>query len=153
MQLHSQQEEVAVAINTGRVVVGGLAAGAVMNAIDFVVQGFVLQGTFEAEMNALNPSLMQGMMSGSATASFVLLDFALGLILVYLYAAIRPRFGPGAGTAFRAAVLLWLASSVTWAFTSAMGVFSWGFFAISSLIALVNTSASAYVGAMLYKED
>ena len=32
---------------------------------------------------------------GNAIAVFVILGFVLGLVLVWLYAAIRPRFGPG----------------------------------------------------------
>jgi len=123
-----------------------------MNAIDFVLQGFVLRSGFEAALNKLNPSLLQGMMGASSIAVFVVLDMVLGVLLVYTYAAIRPRFGPGAGTAVKAAVLFWLIGGATWAFTSLMGLFGWGFYFASAACSLVNLLASAYVGAMLYKE-
>jgi hypothetical protein len=39
---------------------------------------------------------------------FVILDFIYGIVLVYLYAAIRPRFGAGPSTAVQAGILMWL---------------------------------------------
>ena len=38
---------------------------------------------------------------------FVLLAFVLGIATIWLYAAIRPRFGAGAGTAVIAGVAVW----------------------------------------------
>ena len=44
---------------------------------------------------------------------FLAYTFVLGIILAWLYAAIRPRFGPGPFTALRAGAVLWLAAWLT----------------------------------------
>lgn len=49
----------------------------------------------------------------SAIAVFLLYAFALGLVLVWLYAAIRPRFGAGPRTAIIAGVAVWFLAYVT----------------------------------------
>ena len=73
--------------------------------------------------------------------------------MVLTYAATRPRFGAGVGTAVKAALLVWTIAGTTWYFTTAMGMISMGAFAMMSVISLVTFLAAAYVGAMLYKED
>ncbi|MEQ1689671.1 MAG: hypothetical protein ABMA00_00180 [Gemmatimonas sp.] len=140
-------------INTGKVITGGLAAGVVMNVFDFVTNTYIMAERFKTEMDALNPALMPKMMETSTTITFVALDFVYGLLLVLTYAAIRPRFGAGVGTAIKTALLVWTIAGTTWYFTTAMGMISMGAFAMMSVISLVTFLAAAYVGAMLYKED
>ena len=140
-------------INTGKVIAGGLAAGVVMNVFDFVTNTYIMAERFKTEMDALNPALMPKMMETSTTITFVALDFLYGVLLVLTYAAVRPRFGAGAGTAIKTALLVWAIAGTTWYFTTAMGMVSMGAFAMMSVISLVTFLAAAYVGAMLYKED
>ena len=140
------------AINTQKVIVGGLAAGVVMNVIDFVSNMFILQNRMKGELEAVNPMLWANMSDTGKIPIFVGIDFVLGILLVWLYAAIRPRFGPGAGTAVKAALFIWIWSGGMWYFFVLMGVMSVGTFAISSCVALVNLLLSAWVGGMLYKE-
>ena len=144
-----------MAINTGKVVTGGLAAGLVMNVCDFVSNTYLMAPAFKADMDALNPALMTNMESAGTMmmVKFVVLDFIFGLLLVWTYAAIRPRFGAGVGTAVKAGLLIWLVSGLTWYFTVVMGLFSMGFFVKSFAFSLVTMLLSAYVGAMLYKEE
>ncbi|MEP6902252.1 MAG: hypothetical protein ABJA66_10910, partial [Actinomycetota bacterium] len=51
-----------------------------------------------ADANAFKPGLGDQMaaMSGGQIAGYVFFDFIVGILLVWTYAAIRPRFGPGA---------------------------------------------------------
>ena len=44
---------------------------------------------------------------GGAIAYFVVMCFLLGILMVWLYAAVRPRLGPGPKTAVIVAVLAW----------------------------------------------
>src|ERR1044072_4039532 len=83
-------------INWGRVVVGGLLAGVVLNIVDFVYFGVVMKQDIAAAMQALGkqPGAMD-----SLVPLFVALDFVYGIGLLWVYAAIRPRFGAGAKTA------------------------------------------------------
>lgn len=140
------------AINTQKVIVGGLAAGLVMNVIDFVSNMFILQNRMKTELEAVNPMLWTNMNDTSKIPIFVAIDFVLGILLVWLYAAIRPRFGPGAGTAVKAGLFMWITAGAMWYFFVLMGIFTIGSFAIGSCVALVNLLASAWVGGMLYKE-
>ena len=142
-----------MAINTPKVVAGGLVAGVVLTVLDIVVNGFLLASQNEAALNALNPSLAANMESGGAIATFVVLDLLLGVVLVWTYAAIRPRFGPGPKTAAIAALQVWLLSGILYSFLVAMGIYTWGYLALGAVAALVNLMVSAQVGAMLYKEE
>jgi hypothetical protein len=90
-------------INIGRVIVGGLLAGLVINVSEFVLNTFVVATDMEAAMKAMNlPPI-----GPSQIAIFVVLGFTLGITTVWLYAAIRPRFGPGVQTAVCAALAVW----------------------------------------------
>jgi hypothetical protein len=141
-----------VAINVGKVIAGGLVAGVVMNVIDFGLTYFSAD-LMRTELDTLNPTLWPGLEGSNAVLGFILLDFVLGLLSVFTYAAIRPRFGPGVATAAKAALLVWLVSGTTWAFLVVMGIFSTTFFLISATGALVNFLVSTLVGARIYTES
>ena len=138
-------------LNTSRVVVGGLAAGLVMNIIDALTNGVLLGARWKVETDALNPGLMAK--AGTGTLGWVIVDFILGILTVWVYAAIRPRFGPGPRTAVTAALVIWLAAHVAYASYAFMGYYSWSLIGASSVGGLVAALAGGYVGARLYRES
>src|SRR5437763_16484421 len=83
-------------INWGRVVLGGLLAGVVLNIVDWLTYGVWLKADMAAAMQALGkqPGALD-----SAIPLWVALDFVSGIGLLWVYAAIRPRFGAGVKTA------------------------------------------------------
>jgi hypothetical protein len=92
-------------INTGRVVLGGLLAGLVLNIGEFVLNEVVLGSqmrTWFAQHNFKEPA-------GSFIAIAVVLTFVLGIVMVLTYALIRPRLGPGVKTAIIAGLISWFA--------------------------------------------
>src|SRR5438132_6149375 len=91
-------------INWGKVVVGGLLAGVVLNVVDWLVYGVWLKPDLAAAMQALgkNPAAMD-----SGVPVWVVLDFVYGIGLLWVYAAIRPRFGAGPKTAVIAGLAVW----------------------------------------------
>jgi len=93
-----------MAINTQKVLIGGIAAGVVMNIIDFISNKFILGARMMAESEAFKPGMTAAMMTPSVMVSYVVMDLVLGILLVWTYAAIRPRFGPGLKTAIYVAV-------------------------------------------------
>lgn len=141
-----------MAINTKKVVVGGLAAGVVLFALDFLVNAVLLVEQNEAAVTALNPALAENLESPGLMAFFVAFDLALGIILVWTYAAIRPRFGAGPRTAFLAGGLIWLIFTLTYTAQTAMGMWSWAYFFTGTIIYLIVILLAAYVGARLYRE-
>jgi hypothetical protein len=147
--------ETIVAINTGRVVIGGLAAGVVLNIIDFVSNAFIFAERMTAEANAFKPGLgdMQAAASGSTIAKYVVMDFILGLILAWSYAAMRPRFGAGAKTAIYVAIVFWIFGGIMSFSFLQMGMMSTGLWIQYALVWLVNLVLASLAAGMLYKED
>lgn len=137
-------------LNSSRVIIGGLAAGLVMNVIDATTNGFLLGSRWMVETEALNPRLLTKASSG--TMGWVVVDFILGVLTVWVYAAIRPRLGPGPRTAFTGAFVIWLASHAAYASYAFMGYYSWSLVGASSVGGLVAALAGGYVGARLYRE-
>ena len=140
------------AINTPKVITSGLAAGLVLNVIDFLSNTHVLGSRSQMELSVVNPSIWAALNEPGNIAWFVAIDFVLGLLLVWLYAAIRPRFGEGPATAIRAGVFAWILSSLMWSFFHFMGLMSMTTYLLSGVVALVNFVAAALVGGKLYSE-
>ena len=136
-------------INTGGVVVGGLVAGLVINVSEYVLNEPVLGAQFAAALTAHNlPPI-----GGSAIALFLTYGFALGLVLVWLYAAIRPRFGPGPKTAAVAGLAVWFLAYVTSMLNvGAIGLLPTQLLVIALMWGLVELILAAIVGAWLYSE-
>lgn len=92
-------------INTGRVVLGGLLAGLVLNIGEFVLNDFVLASQMKDFMTRHNfPEP-----AGSFIAIAVGLTFVMGIVMVLGYAMIRSRLGPGVKTAIIAGLFAWFA--------------------------------------------
>jgi hypothetical protein len=142
-----------MAINTQKVLLGGLVAGAVMNVIDLVTNTYILGARMKAESDAFKPGMSDQMMSGKAVAGYIIMDFVLGILLVWTYAAIRPRFGPGIRTATYAAGLFWILTAILLSGYMHMGMMSPGLWWTFAFIGLVNYLLSAWAGAKFYTED
>jgi hypothetical protein len=85
--------------------------------------------------------------------SNIVMDLVLGILLVWTYAAIRPRFGPGFKTAVYAAVLFWILAGIFFSGYLHMGMMSTGLWMQFAFFGLVNFLLSAWVGARLYTEE
>jgi hypothetical protein len=107
----------------------------------------------EAETVAAAPSLAGRGMSAGAIAAQVISTFVIGLVLVWLYAAIRPRFGPGPWTAIIAALVVWACGFVFHLEWLLIGLMTQTTYALASFAALVQVGAAAWVGAMIYQEE
>lgn len=142
-----------MAINTGKVVVGGLIAGVVLNVVDFVVNMYVLGAQAAAEMNAYKAGSADMMMAGNNKIIYPVLDLVLGIALIWAYAAMRPRFGPGPRTAVYAALLFWVVSLISYYGYLSTGMMSAGLWWEFSIAGLVNLIIAGCAGAALYKED
>src|SRR5216110_2993392 len=137
-------------INWGRVVVGGLLAGVVLNIVDFVFFGVIMKQAIDAAMQALGkrPGAMD-----SLVPLFVVLDFVYGIGLLWVYAAIRPRFGAGAKTAVIAGLAVWFFVGLLHAIgESPMGFMPQRLMVIGTCVALVSLPVATVVGAYVYKE-
>jgi hypothetical protein len=137
-------------INAGRVLLGGLAAGLIVNVSEYVLNEVVLKADWEAAMSALGRPTTT---SGNQIALFVFMSFAIGIASVWLYAAIRPRFGAGLKTAAIAGAFLWFAGYLL-AFIPpiAFGFFTARIICISLTWGFFEVMIATVAGAKLYSE-
>ncbi|HSL22373.1 MAG TPA: hypothetical protein VK886_12625 [Vicinamibacterales bacterium] len=136
-------------IDMKRVVLGGLLAGLIINIGEFVLNMMV----FEEQMTALMARLNLPPVGGNAIAVFVVLGFVLGIASVWLYAAIRPRFGAGPRTALTAAVAAWLLAYLYPTVGAVvMGLFPAQMSAIALIWGLVEVVVATVAGAYVYQE-
>ena len=91
-------------MNYGRVILGGLVAGLVLNIGEFVLNGMILHKAM-VEWASLHNFPAEPAPSFMVVA--IGLTFVLGIVMVWLYALIRPRMGPGPKTAVIAAIIMW----------------------------------------------
>ena len=141
-----------MAINTGRVVAGGLVAGVVANAIDFVNNTYVLGADMQAWAASHNID-QATLTSGTVAGSWAAVDFIYGLLIVFTYAAMRPRFGAGVRTAIIAGLVVFLAPTIVLFGFTQMGMLTMPMFVKGAIGAIVSSLAAAVAGAAVYKEE
>jgi MFS family permease len=134
-------------INWGRVILGGLVAGLVMNIGEFILNGVLLAKTVEASLSKINLPPPDGTFIAKAVG----LTFVVGIIGVMLYAAMRPRLG--SKSALIAGLVVWfLAYVYSGVMMNAMGIFSLSLTVIGFAWGLVEIIIALYAGAWFYKE-
>jgi hypothetical protein len=138
-------------INVGRVILGGIVAGIVANVLDYLANGVILGPQWAAAMQALGKTDF----STRQIIAFNLIGLAYGVFAVWLYAAMRPRFGAGPKTALLAGLAVWAAGIMlpNATFMVAMKLFPQDLAAMSTLAGIVEWAAAILAGAALYKES
>ena len=149
-----------VRINRKRVAIGGLLAGLIIDISESILNIPAFGTQIEAAMEALNlPPVGIGPVGVFLVGAHRLPYFGiapsvpLGLTLVWLYAAIRPRFGEGPRTAIIAAIVLWFLAY----FWPSLGLGLMGFVPVKLLLVavpwgLIEVIIAALAGGAVYKE-
>jgi len=137
-------------INVGRVVLGGLLAGLVLNIGEFLLNDVVMGAQMKAEFERMR--LTEPGPSFIIVA--VLMTFLLGILMVWLYALIRSRLNPGPLTAVIAGVILWLGIYVYGGIINGLVLgFPINYILIGIIWGLVQYAIAAIAGAWVYKES
>jgi hypothetical protein len=138
-------------INWGRVFLGGLIAGVVVNLSEYLVNGVMLKDEWAKAMQAL------GRPAGATAAQLVAYNafgFLVGLSAVWLYAAIRPRYGAGPKTAACAGAAVWFLAYFLSAMTELPTVtFPARLMYIGVCVGLAEMLIGTLLGAYVYKEE
>jgi uncharacterized membrane protein YeaQ/YmgE (transglycosylase-associated protein family) len=93
-------------------------------------------------------------MSAGSYIFVIVLQFVVGILAVWLYSAIRPRYGAGAKTAVIAGLGLWVLNSLIPEFSLGFGgLFPTDMLVSDSLTNLVLYVVGTLVGAWVYKEQ
>ena len=136
-------------INVGRWLGGGLAAGVLIWFLEGA--GSMLYMTEMERALAAHGLSME--VSAGMMAATVAVSLAVGLTIVFFYAGVRPRFGPGPGTAVTVAVVLWIGGYlVSLAGYAMMGLFPSGLLVAWGAIGLVEMILAALLGGWIYRE-
>jgi hypothetical protein len=135
-------------INYGRVVLGGLLAGLIVNAGEFLFHA-MFGAEIERRMAAMGINF-----GPNAIAAFIVIGFIVATIGVWLYAAVRPRLGPGVRTAVMVAVAVWaIGPAVGNAAMKAMDLLTMQQALVGAVWGLVEYGAGIVAGAWLYREE
>ncbi len=133
-------------INRARVVLGGILAG-VVSTIFGAVLGLVMHSEFETAMKNFKPT-------GAVMVAHILWSFVIGIAAIWLYAAIRPRYGPGAATALRAGFAVWIFAHATFSLAAgSMDLLPQKILLISAAWSLPESLAATLAGAWIYRES
>ncbi len=129
-----------------RLILGGLVAGTVINAIELLVHRLILKQAWTAAFAALGRTPTGWM-------TFIPSNFLVGIAGVWLYVAIRPRYGAGPKTATLAGLGVWL---VFWVIPT-MALMPLALFPNRLLVTvigvwLMDAVLAILFGAWLYKE-
>jgi hypothetical protein len=107
-------------MNWKRIALGGLLAGVVMNAIDFIP--YILLGGSDRLMELQKVGVYLQEPRFPFMPLWILGVFAMGFFAAWFYAVARPRLGAGPQTALMVGLALGLMSHVPYNFT----IVSWG---------------------------
>ncbi len=135
-------------INWGRVFLGGLLCALVDVGLGATLGSLLWRAEILAAIKTLGRPLPTPELVATLFASISV----LGVLTIWLYAAVRPRYGPGPRTAAIAGFALWLVASVVDAFWVSVGVLPLRLTAKLVGAHLVIRVAAAVVGAWPYKE-
>lgn len=138
-------------INYGRVILGGIVGGIVAATIEWFFNGVLLGPLWDDAMKSLNrPNVFPG---PAFTIALYLMIIAGGVLVIWLYAAIRPRFGAGVRTAILAGLVGWFLSTPLSNLENFVnGLFGARLMLYDTLIGLISAVTGTVIGAALYKE-
>jgi len=139
-------------INLVRAILGGVVAGAVIDIFQAVTNGLVVEKQWVEVATALGRS---GALSIKQNVAFNVWGLAVGIVMIWLYAALlRPRMGGGPKTAACAGFMIW---AVAFVLANAPPVFLHlipvDLTVITLAVGLVETMVAGVAGAYFYKED
>ena len=139
-------------INVGRVVIGGLVAGVVLNIGEGLLNAVVLANMMKQDFDRLH--LPDPGTNSTFLIRVIGMTFFLGIAIVYLYAAIRPRFGAGWKAAACAGVIAWFFIYLYAGYIYlAVGIVSAKPYLLSLPWGFVEFAIGAIAGSYFYKEE
>ena len=137
-------------MNYARILLGGIVGGVAFNIVSFAINVGIL-GSRYAMLQEM------GIFRKDPRVPFLplwlLMLFLVSIGLVWFYAAVRPRLGPGPKTALTVGLLVGLLGALPRNFSGFAWAYTGGYLALFwTLDMVVGCMAATFVGAWLYKE-
>ena len=137
--------------NWARVFLGGLVAGVVLLVLGFAAYAIYLEELYTPAIEALGLSTQ---ITAWTYILAVVMSLVSGILAVWLYSAIRPRYGVGPKTAVIAGIAFYVLSGLLPAISlGSMGMFPVNTLVIDGISALVICIVATLAGAWIYKEQ
>ena len=138
-------------MNLGRVILGGLVAGVIIDAFEFVINAVILKQDWADAMTKIGKPVE---LSTNVLVLFNIVGLVGGLAAVWFYAAIRSRFGAGVKTAVIAALAMWVVGYAM----PAVGQIAIGLVPMQTMVTaiglgIIEVIVATVAGAALYKEE
>jgi hypothetical protein len=139
-------------MNVPKIILGGVVAGILCFIGDGIVHGVMLRDRWAQVMANLGRKAAEE--QPVHMMYYAVYDLAKALLGVWLYAAIRPRFGPGPRTAVIAAIVTWaLVIPIPLLGLIPSGLFGRRFAVVWSIDGLFVMVVAIVIGAWLYREN
>jgi hypothetical protein len=137
-------------INVGRLILGGIVAGIAIDLLDYLVDGIWLAPRWADGMALLGHTAF----SQVQIILFNVIGLLTGIVAIWVYAAIRPRFGAGIKTAVYAGLAVWLLTVLfpNAAFMHVAHLFPNHLTLYTTLGGLVEVVIGTVAGASVYRE-
>ncbi len=135
-------------MNGKRIVLGGLAAGLVMAVLDAVTNAVLFKRDWADAYAALHLTPSNGALGGF----WITVDLVCGMLIAFLYAAMRPRLGARPRTGLVAAVMVWLPLHMALWSHFVDGVFPPRALIGTGALELVSASIAGFVAGAIYAE-
>ncbi|MDH3727671.1 MAG: hypothetical protein OER77_09080 [Myxococcales bacterium] len=130
------------------IIKGDLLAGLVINIGGAVQNELVMKDQWDAALQSLD----RPPISGASALWLILMGFAMGIALVWIYAAVSPRFTESRKAAVAAGLITWLLVYVlAFGWSAAMDVYSTKLYLSTVGWTLFETLAASFAGAWLYE--
>jgi hypothetical protein len=137
-------------INWSRLLVGGLVAAIIVFVTDALFHEHLVVADWKSVYDNLHGTHPEHDAIG--VLYFAVFELGRGFIALFVYALMRPQFGPGPKTAALAGIVAWLAFSVTGpAQFIPLGFFSNALWIKTAAFQLVTSIVATIAGAALYK--
>jgi hypothetical protein len=138
-----------ISIRWSRVLAGGLLAGLIINLSGLTLAHFFLGPEYIEAFKAKFPPSSETAMA----VQHLSLRFWFGIVAVFLYAAMRPRFGPGPRTALIAGATFFLSVGIVMLMSVRnLGLLSGGMLLLAGAWSFCEMCIGALVGAWVYRE-
>jgi hypothetical protein len=138
-------------INVTRLILGGIVAGIAIDLVDYLVDGVWLAPRWANDLALLGKTGI----SPVQIIWFNVLGLLTGIAAIWIYAAIRPRFGAGAKTAIIAGIAVWIIGTLlpNAGFMYAAKLFSHHLTLYTTLGGFVEVVFGTLAGASVYRES
>jgi len=140
-----------VGINYGRVLQGGLVAGVVANVCDTIIGLVIMADDMQRMVQRLG--LDQRVFTSTSTmVTWIVVDFIYATLIVWTYAAVRPRLGPGPRTAMTVGAVVCAAVTVVLFGFQQMGIFTIDSFIKNAVLSFATALLTSLAGARVYRD-